>query len=108
MLVVESMKKKVINEELNCEYFYKLTKSSFEGNNFYGVEIERQDFKEEKLINIERENINYVEINKSKALELLNTLWANEVSPIHLIDIVGEYSDQIIENYGMKMAAFCN
>lgn len=108
MLVIESMKKKVENKELNCKYFYRLTKRNFEGNEFYGIEIERQDFKENKLINLERENVNYVDTEKNKAVELLNTLYVNDVSPIHLVDIIGEYSDKTIENYGLKQAIFSN
>ncbi|MFR5264885.1 DUF6514 family protein [Clostridium sp.] len=106
MLVVENLKRNFYDENSQKEYFYRLTVKKYENKSFYGIEIERKDFEQNNLINIERENMDYIETNKTKALELLKMLWENQVSPIHLIDILGTYADNTIERYSLS-EKFC-
>lgn len=108
MLVVENLKKNINTEEINYKYFYRLIKTSFEFVDFFGVEIERQDFKEGNLIKIEREKVDYLSTEKKVALDWLYKLYENEASPIHLIDIVGADSDINIEKYNLGEVFICN
>lgn len=107
MLVVESLKRNFYDENSQKEYFYRLTVKNYENKNFYGIEIERHDFEKNNLVNIEREYMDYVETDRTKALELLKMVWENQVSPIHLIDILGSYSDNTIERYSLNKELFC-
>ena len=47
----------------------------------------------ETVINLERDYIAIVSNEEKKANDILFKLFNNLVSPIHLIDVVGEYSD---------------
>ncbi|MGL5617308.1 MAG: DUF6514 family protein [Sarcina sp.] len=102
MRIVESLEKKLTMEEVTYNYFYRVIETTFEGNKFYGIEVERQDYEKEKLTSIGREYIKYVAVNENETIEILQKLCDNLVSPIHLIDIVGEMSDRNIEKYSNK------
>ena len=48
----------VIKEEnKEMRYYYRLIKEDFMNGHAYGIEAERQDFIEDKLVKIEREEI---------------------------------------------------
>ena len=79
MLVVENLKRNFYDENSQKEYFYRLTVKKYENKSFYGIEIERKDFEQNNLINIERENMDYIEeLIRLKLLELLKMLWENQ------------------------------
>ena len=56
------------------------------------------DDRESKYIYRVIENI--VASNEKKAEDILVLLFNNLVSPIHLIDVVGEYSDLCVNDFG--------
>ena len=47
-----------------------------------------------------KDTINIVASNEKKAEDILVLLFNNLVSPIHLIDVVGEYSDLCVNDFG--------
>ena len=113
MVVVESMSRGKIVGDIRHVYFYRLLKSNFtmsSENNIievqsYGIEIERQDMVNEELVSIVREDIINVSSQRHKVHNLLKLLHDNIVSPIHLVDVIGEYVDcyccdydQILDN----------
>ena len=59
----------------------------------FGIEIERQDFNDGQVVNLERDYVSLVASEEKRANDILLLLFNNLVSPIHLVDIVGEYSD---------------
>lgn len=77
-------------------YYYRIVESIFEGIKSYGIEVERQDFKRDggEVINIEKDIIDIISSEYSKVDYLVNVLYRNVVSPIHLIDVIGEYVDK--------------
>ncbi len=86
----------ICDNSINYKYIYRLTKTDFENRNVYGIEIERDDYKNSKNINIEREQVEIISTQKYKVEKLLKKLFENKVSPIQLIDVIGYYVDECI------------
>ena len=85
---------KIVNVgENEVKYIYRMTEKSIKNRQAFGIEIERQDFNNGEIINLERDSVSLVASEEMKANDILVMLFNNLVSPIHLVDIVGEYSD---------------
>ena len=81
-----------INEE-EVKYIYRMTEKNIRNRQAFGIEIERQDFNDGQVVNLERDYVSLVASEEKRANDILLLLFNNLVSPIHLVDIVGEYSD---------------
>jgi hypothetical protein len=107
MVVVESMSRGKIVGEMRHVYFYRLVRSNIvmtsENGTIevqsYGLEIERQDILNDELVAINREHIGNVSPHRHKVHNLLKLLYDNLVSPIHVVDVIGEYVDCYISDY---------
>lgn len=112
MMVVECITRNENFEGIMKNYIYRLTKNSFsislDAENLsedkmevqtYGIEIERQDILDDCIINIERESVESISPYRHKVHDLLKLLSDNCVSPIHLIEILGEYIDEYILDF---------
>lgn len=85
---------KIVNiEENEVKYIYRMTEKNIKNRQAFGIEIERQDFNNGEIINLERDSVSLVASEEMKANDILVMLFNNLVSPIHLVNIVGEYSD---------------
>jgi len=94
-----------INNDTNIEYryAYRLIKREYRGISAYGIETERKDYINLKNINLEREKIELISTQRHKVKQLLITLYNNQVSPIHLIDIIGSYVDEYIYEFDIDL-----
>lgn len=81
-----------INEK-EVKYIYRMTEKNIRNRQAFGIEIERQDFNDGQVVSLERDYVSLVASEEKKANDILLLLFNNLVSPIHLVDIVGEYSD---------------
>ncbi len=107
MLLVENLTKTNIDENIKHEYFYRMFKNEIlvdckDGKievQSYGIEIERQDIEDGIVTGIERDYVNNVSPHRHKVHNLLKMLCDNMVSPIHLIDIIGESTDYYISDF---------
>ncbi|AYE34154.1 DUF6514 family protein [Clostridium septicum] len=81
------------------KYFYRLLRSQFRGCQAFGIEVERQDIKDGQVVNIERDDIRLISNDENKVNLLLNLLYENQVSPVHLVDVLGEYVDEYIYDF---------
>ena len=91
----------VDNEEKHMKYFYRLTEGEYHKYQAYGIEIERQDYVNEELVNIERDSIKFISYSEEKVSGIIQKLYKGEVSPIHLWDIFSEYEDECIKEFKM-------
>jgi hypothetical protein len=106
-MIVESMVRNEINEDMKHNYFYRLTKNnislSINGEKMdvqsYGIEIERQDILNNSIVNIERDGVKSISPHRHKVHSLLKLLFDNCVSPVHLIDVLGDYVDEYIVDF---------
>lgn len=100
MLVVKSL---IDSEEKEDKtqiiYNYRLIKEEYLSGQAYGIEVERQDFIEGILVNIERDEIRKISNIKEKVDNLLEIIHKNKVSPIHIVDILGEYVDNYVIDF---------
>ena len=80
--------------KVEFRYAYRLIKKDYKGIVAYGIEIERKDYVGLKKINLERKKIDIISPHRYKVKQLLMKLYNNQVSPLHLIDVIGNYADE--------------
>ncbi|GAA0078966.1 DUF6514 family protein [Clostridium sp. CTA-5] len=88
-----------INENSNYKYKYRLTKSIYRGIIGYGIEIQSQNPIKDDDTDYQSDGVELVSIHRHKVKKILMKLYNNEVSPIHLIDIIGEYVDEHVYEF---------
>lgn len=111
MIVVEQMTRSVKGTDKNITYLYRLIKNTVNLSldfdslevQAYGIEIERQDEQNCVITNIERDSILTISPYRHKVHELVKLLYDNEVSPIHLVDVVGEYVDTWVDDFDTEL-----
>lgn len=96
MKIKKTLSKSINIDNKELKYIYRIIEETVLNRQAFGIEIERQDFNNGEISDLERDYVNIVAIDENKANEILVKLYDNEVSPIHLVDIVGEYSDNCI------------
>ncbi len=107
MMIVENMIRNEVCEDMKRNYFYRLTRNTVSltlgGDEMkvqsYGIEIERQDVVNGSIVNIERDCVESISPHRHKVHNLLKLLYDRGVSPIHLIDVLGEYIDEYIVDF---------
>lgn len=102
MRIKETLSLSIENKENIINYIYRLTETKFRSGQAFGIEIERQDMKDGKVINIDRDSVDIISNNEEKVMPILDLLYKNNVSPIHLIDIIGQYVDECVEDFNSK------
>lgn len=110
-MVVENLIRTESRDDVKCVYLYRLLKGSISITygvdtievQSYGVEIERQDIVDGNLVNIERDCVKSISPERHKVHNLLKLLYDNNVSPIHLIDVLGEYIDEYIVDFDKEI-----
>jgi hypothetical protein len=60
----------------------------------FGIEITSEKFMDEQLVDTYSDSIETVSSVKDKVVNLIEYLKKYEVSPVHLVDIAGEYADE--------------
>lgn len=106
-MVVENFISNQIVGDVKYIYFYRLLKEKtiivYEKNSIevqcYGIEVERQDILNGKLVNVQRDCIKSISPYRHKVHNLIELLYENRVSPVHLIDIAGDYVDKCILDF---------
>jgi len=117
MVVIENLLKKVTDGDVNHNYFYRLLKSEISVSMYdeltevqtYGIEIERQDMVDGVVVRIQRDCVENISPQRHKVKNLLKMVYDNTVSPIHMIDILGEYIDEYTSDFDemLKNIATC-
>jgi len=117
MVVLENLYKKVTDGDVDYNYFYRLVKNQITVSMYdeltkvqaYGIEIERQDVTNGEVICIQRDCVQNISPQRHKVKNLIKILYDNSVSPIHMIDILGEYIDEYTSDFDeiLKNIATC-
>lgn len=111
-MVVENLVRTESVEKIKYNYFYRLLKGKISipcevdavEVQSYGIEIERQDLLNGELINIERDCVKNISPDRNKVHNLLELLYDHSVSPIHLIDVLGDYIDEYIIDFDKEIS----
>lgn len=93
MIIEKSIRTKY-SEGLERIYIYEITKQCEEDIVEYGIEVRREDKSKGNVIKIIKSQVKSISSNKERIEEIMNILWRNEVSPIHLQDILSDYIDR--------------
>lgn len=88
-----------ITNGIERKYKYKLIKSLMGEEEVFGIEIERLDVKGDLIIDSFKDSIDLISPIEEKVNALLKMLYENQVSPIHLIDIIGPYADEYVSDF---------
>jgi hypothetical protein len=117
MVVIENLCKKVIEVDVKHNYFYRLVKSDISVLAYdeptyvqaYGIEVERQDIVDDMIVYIERECVKNISPQRYKVKNLIKILYDNTVSPIHMVEVLGDYIDEYIVDFDevLKNIATC-
>jgi hypothetical protein len=117
MVVLENLNKKITEGDVVHNYFYRLVKSQISVSMYdevtkvqaYGIEIERQDTVSGIVECIQRDSVLNISPQRHKVKELFKMVYENTVSPIHMIDILGDYVDEYISDFDevLKNIATC-
>lgn len=115
-MIIETLKSNIVCEENTVEYTYNLIKSELEINrngerrviDVYGVEIESEVKNKDKNVNQYKEHGSCITPDKYKGSKLLGLLRNNEVSPVHLIDIIEEYIEEYYADFDKAVQAIAN
>lgn len=107
MNIVDTFNKSVLNEEIEYKYEYRITKTNINLYNYgitsevqsYGIEIERKDIINGKIVNLERDGVYNISPQRYKVQELAKILYDNGVSPLNAIEIIGDYSSNYIADF---------
>lgn len=99
MKIKKSLSKIISIDDKETRYIYRIIENKLKSVQAFGIEIERQDLNNGQIINLERDSVSIVASEEKRANEILMLLFNNIVSPIHLVDIVGEYSDLCINEF---------
>lgn len=115
-MIVESMVKSETIGDREYEYNYRLLKNNVSlsyGNDTmevqsYGIEVERQDIVNGTVTNVLIDSIKSISPYRFKVHNLLKLLYDNEVSPVHLIEVLGEYIDEYVIDFDEKLESAVN
>lgn len=88
-----------VTNGIERKYFYKLIENVVNKRVFYGIEIERIDFKGTEEIDSFKDSVELISPDEDKVRALLVMLYDNQVSPLHLIDIAGEFIDECVHDF---------
>lgn len=99
MVLLSKLETKKTNEEQEIKYIYKLTETEWNDEIAYGIVIEKLSIDNNQVIDISRECVELVSPIRDKVEKLQKMLYNYEVSPIHLIDVAGEYIDKCVLDF---------
>ena len=101
MDIVNSLYGNIHNDGKESRYSFRMIKESFLDGQAFGIEVERQDFIDGNLVKIERDSIRKISNKEDKVKNLLELIYNYQVSPIHLVDILGEYVDSYVSDFNV-------
>ena len=101
MYIVDSLYSNSQNDNKEVKYSFRIIEEKFNCGQAFGIEVERQDLIEGKVVQIERDLINKISNKEEKVKALLDLVYKHQVSPIHLVDILGEYVDEYVSDFNV-------
>lgn len=107
MNIVDTLSRKITVDGIEYRYEYNIVKTKVLLSDYglnkevqsYGIEVERRDVSDGKVINIEREIVKNISPQRHKVQALAKLLSDNLVSPVNFIEVIGENIDDYIIDY---------
>lgn len=83
-------------EGIEMKYSYLMESKEYNNETVYGIVVKRESIENGKVVNSIEERVDIISKKKDLVQNLLDLLYKNQVSPIHLIDIIGETVDNCV------------
>ena len=95
------MKIKELNLSINLEgiemkYSYLMESRKYNNETVYGIVVKKESIKNKVVVSTIEDRVDIISKKKEVVQKLLDLLYRNQVSPIHLIDIIGETVDNCV------------
>ncbi|MGL5150180.1 MAG: DUF6514 family protein [Clostridium sp.] len=91
----------ITNGNITSVYSYEVTECLYKGVKAYGITVSRRDVQDEIVIKEVSDSVHLITPNKEKIMVILEKLYKSVVSPVHLIDIIGEYVDVWVNEFDL-------
>lgn len=85
--------------EVQMQYVYKLIQGEYNKQMAYGIKVERNEILQGEIIHTVSEEVRIISNVRDKVTKIIEKLSFYEVSPIHLIDIIGEDVDNCVFDF---------
>ena len=100
MKIILCKEKSIEDEGLRRDYSYRILevegrKGVVKNKMFYGIEVERRDFINGELVNIERDGEELISSDRDKVQNIFNKAYTYLISPIHFIEIFSNEIDEL-------------
>ena len=95
------MKIKELNLSINLEgiemkYSYLMESRKYNNETVYGIVVKKESIKNKVVASTIEDRVDIISKKKEVVQKLLDLLYRNQVSPIHLIDVIGETVDNCV------------
>ena len=95
------LKIKELNLSINLEgiemkYSYLMESRKYNNETVYGIVVKKESIKNKVVVSTIEDRVDIISKKKEVVQKLLDLLYRNQVSPIHLIDVIGETVDNCV------------
>lgn len=95
------MKIKELNLSINLDgiemkYSYLMESRKYNNETVYGIVVKKESIKNKVVVSTIEDRVDIISKKKEVVQKLLDLLYRNQVSPIHLIDVIGETVDNCV------------
>ena len=78
------------------KYSYSIESKEYNNETVYGIEAKKENIENGLVVSTIEDHVDIISKKKDVVEHLVELLYKNQVSPIHLIDIIGETVDNCV------------
>ena len=78
------------------KYSYLMESRKYNNETVYGIVVKKESIKNKVVVSTIEDRVDIISKKKEVVQKLLDLLYRNQVSPIHLIDVIGETVDNCV------------
>lgn len=78
------------------KYSYLMESREYNNETVYGIVVKKESIKNKVVVSTIEDRVDIISKKKEVVEKLLDLLYRNQVSPIHLIDVIGETVDNCV------------
>ena len=78
------------------KYSYLMESRKYNNETVYGIVVKKESIKNKVVVSTIEDRVDIISKKKEVVQKLLDLLYRHQVSPIHLIDVIGETVDNCV------------
>ncbi len=78
------------------KYSYLMESREYNNETVYGIVVKKESIENKVVVSSVEDRVDIISKKKEVVEKLLDLLYRNQVSPIHLIDVIGETVDNCV------------